>query len=37
VIDNPVSADGDLLGLPHFVLAEGPLRWTSVIAFLHKP
>ena len=37
VIDNPVSADGDVLGLPHFVLAEGPLRWTSVVAFLRKP
>jgi SAM-dependent methyltransferase len=37
MIDAPVSADGDLQGLPHFVLAEGPLRWTSVVAFLRKP
>ena len=37
MIDAPVDADTDRLGLPHFVLAEGPLRWTSVIVFLRKP
>jgi SAM-dependent methyltransferase len=35
--DDPVFADVDPYRLPHLVLGEGALRWTSVVAFLRHP
>lgn len=37
LVDNPVWIDGDISVLPHVVMGEGSLRWTSVVMFLRKP